>query len=373
MKKVLTIGGATQDIYLHYEGADYMTITKKKSVQNFMIFESGEKIEVDNILYNSGGGATNSAVSFKRMGFDTTCFCKTGTDTPGQTIIDNLKKEKIHHQNIIQSSKHTTGTSFIINSLRRERTIFAYRGANGFVQKEDIPFDIIKNSNQLYITSMSYNSAKLLPIIVKFAQKHKIPIATNPGISQLAKGTKTLLKSLKYIDTFILNSSEAKTFMLALIKEYKTYKKAFITNGKENTSTKKQGHNLLQNNLVHENFCFSLYSFFKEILKMGPKIVVVTDGAKGVYTATKNEIFFHPSIKTNVIDTLGAGDSFGSCFVASLLHNYSIQESIRNGILNSSSVISKIGAKTGLLTHTQLKTKIKKMPKNLIKKFKYPS
>mgnify|MGYP000191492849 CR=1 FL=1 len=91
MKKVLTIGGATQDIYLHYEGADFMSITKKNSTTHYMLFESGEKIEVENLLYHTGGGATNSAVSFKKMGFENVMDC--GDNTGVLRIDKKLEKE----------------------------------------------------------------------------------------------------------------------------------------------------------------------------------------------------------------------------------------------------------------------------------------
>ncbi|NBT60148.1 carbohydrate kinase family protein, partial [bacterium] len=71
--KVLTVGGATQDILLQYAGADVMTIAKRQWTQTYMLFESGEKIEIERTTYLTGGGATNAAVSFKRQGFDTAC------------------------------------------------------------------------------------------------------------------------------------------------------------------------------------------------------------------------------------------------------------------------------------------------------------
>lgn len=343
MKKVLTIGGATQDIFLHYEGADCLSITKKDTVLNYMLFESGEKIEVDEILNFTGGGATNSAVSFKRLGFDVSTFCQIGQDSSGKFILKDLKKEKINIENIIVNKKYSSGKSFVINSVKGERTIFAYRGANGYLTKSNLPVKAIKKSDLVYITSLSYGSANLLPDIVKLAKKNKKTlVAINPGISQLSKGTSKLIESLKNIDILILNSSEAKTFMQALIKVDKAYEKAF-------------------------NLCkdfFSSNDFFKETLKMGPKIVVVTDGANGVYLATKEKILFHPSIKTKIANTLGAGDSFGSCFVASLALGYSIEQSLQNGIINSSSVISFVGAKTGLLTKEKLEKKIKDISKN---------
>ncbi|MCF7899637.1 carbohydrate kinase family protein, partial [Candidatus Babeliales bacterium] len=214
MKKILTIGGATQDIFLHYEGADFMSITKKNNVEYYMLFESGEKIEVDDILYTTGGGAANSAVSFKRLGFDATCFCKIGTDNTGNFILKELEKENINTKFITKTDKIISGRSFIIHSIRRERTIFAYRGANGFLQESELPIEQIKNSDQLYITSLSYDSAKLLPKIVKTAKQANVPVAINPGVSQLSNGTLNLKESLKDIDIFILNSSEAQKFML---------------------------------------------------------------------------------------------------------------------------------------------------------------
>ena len=373
MKKVLTVGGATIDIYLHYEGADFMSINQKNQIFNYMLFKSGEKIEVENILYFTGGGATNSSVSFKRLGFDTTCFCQVGKNSEGKEIIKELEGEGIDISKIIISEQYPSGKSFIINSLKKERTIFAYRGANGFLDANKIPFNEIKNSNQIYITSLSYNSSNLLPNIVEFAHKNNIPVAINPGISQLANGTKKLKESLKYIDIIILNSSEAKTFMIALTKDDEEYKKAFESSKNKTKITLFDKTNeipyLLKTPFIYENFYFSIRKFFKEIIKMGPKIVVITNGENGVYVCTKNELLFHPSIKTEIRDTLGAGDAFGSCFVGSILHGNNIEDSLKYGIINSSSVIGQIGAKPGLLTYKKLKEKAKKLDTNLMQKF----
>ncbi len=371
MKKVLTIGGSTQDIYLRYQGADCLSITKKACIENYMIFQSGEKIEVENIFYHTGGGSTNSAVSFKRMGFETHCFCKIGNDEAGKAILSNLAKKGIHTKNIITSKKHCSGTSFIIHSLKKERTIFAYRGANGFLQEEHIPYDQIKNSDQIYITSLSHHSANLLPKIAQFAHKNNIPVATNPGISQLAEGKNQLRDSLKFIDILIMNDSEAKAFMVTLIESDKEFKKALESSIKNPCPSEQSENNpyLLESPFFYENIYFSTFKFFKEVLKMGPKIVVITNGANGVYVGTKDEILFHPSIKTEIEDTLGAGDAFGSCFVASLLHGDSIQEALKNGIINSSSVIGKMGAKPGLLSYEQLKEKSTNLDKTLLKSF----
>ncbi len=370
MKKVLTIGGSTKDIYLSNQGVDYMSITQKNCNIKYMLLKSGDKIEVENILYFSGGGATNSAASFKRLGFDTSCISKIGNDESGKFVINELEKENINIQNIIKSEDKNTGTSFVINTLERERTIFAYRGANGYLEKKDIPFNIIKNTDQIYITSLSHESSKVLPDIVKFTHENNIPVAINPGTSQLSHGSQTLKESLKYIDTIIMNSDEAKTFMIALIENDKNYKETLKSSrqNKLNSESTENKPTLLDSPLRHMDYYFSIWKFFKEVMHMGPKTVVITDGANGVYVANNKQIFYHPSIKTDVVDTLGAGDSFGSCFVASILAEYSTEEALIRGIINSSSVISKFGAKPGLLTKEELDKK--KIDFSLLQKFK---
>jgi len=370
--KVLTIGGATQDIFIEHKGSEFMTLSTNKIQAQYTLFESGEKIEVEKILYYTGGGSTNSAVSFKRLGFQVSCFCQIGEDIAGEAILKDLEQESVNIKNIVTSPQHSSGTSFIINSKYGERTIFAYRGANGFLTPDQIPFDQIKNNDFIYITSLSHSSAQLLPEIVSFAKKHKIGVAINPGISQLTKGTLTLKNSLKYIDTFILNSTEAKQFMIALVETDENYKKLLESSRKQTDESQRCTEEeacLLKGPILYENINFSIYKFFKEVLKMGPKTVVITNGSHGVYVATEKEIIFHPSIKTNVIDTVGAGDSFGSCFVACLALEHKVEDALRFGAINSSSVISRIGAKPGLLTLEKIKEKADKLDTKLLQKF----
>jgi sugar/nucleoside kinase (ribokinase family) len=123
---------------------------------------------------------------------------------------------------------------------------------------------------------------------------------------------------------------------------------------------------LLETPLVFENYSFSLRNFFKEVLAMGPSIVVVTNGGNGVYAATQESLYFHPSADITVCDNIGAGDAFGSSFVGSLLLGDSLEKALRNGIVNSASVLQKMGAKPGLLTRKQQQEQAQKLPQNAL-------
>ena len=368
--RVITIGGATQDAFLNNNNGNSVVIDKGNAKEHYMLFESGEKTEIDKVTYISGGGATNSAVSFKRQGYDVSTYCKIGSDQTGDFVLNALHDFGIQTDLMRRSTTYETGKSFIINSLQGETTIFAFRGANNHLDLTPLVCDTLKMANLLYITSLSNESAAILPLLIACAQNFKIPIAINPGSSQLAKGSEALRLSLQHVKIVILNNYEAHTFMISLIESNDTYKQ--ILKKKQPESTPALTDNdpyLLSNAIPYKNLYFCMQQFFKEVLAMGPEIVIVTNGANGVYVATNNEIFFHPSIKTEIVDTVGAGDAFGSCFTGSLVQGYSIEDALLRGIVNSASVLSFIGAKEGLLTNEELNSRVAKVDKNMLQRF----
>ena len=362
---VLTIGGAAQDIFLNYENPEIKTIEQK----SYILLEEGSKIDIKRLHYYTGGGSINSACSFKRLECNVSTFCKLGNDSQGQFILNELNKENISTENIVYSDNLQTAISFVISPPGRDRVILAHRGANIDLKKEEIPVQKIKQVDQLYITSLSGNSAKLLLPITELAKQNNIPVAVNPGMNQIKSQDKLLIESLKNIDTLILNATESQQLMLSLLSQSTSrhlipepetvrpetvHPECFC----ESKNVSKDSGKLFSSFLGYKNNNLTIKDYFKAILQKGPSIIVVTNGAEGVYIADKEFMYFHKSIPPKqLVNTLGAGDSFGSCFVAALLHKKTIEEALFYGIINASSVISHEGAKTGLLTWAQITEK----------------
>jgi len=351
MKKILTIGGATQDIFIHYQDAQTVTLRTSEGDRSFIVLPEGKKVEINSIDCATGGGATNSAVSFKRLGFDVSTVVKLADDQAAQAVIKQLTNESIDTKNILHTKEGETGVSFIIPAPSSDRTVLVDRGVNASMNKDEFPFQIIQTADQLYITSLSGESSQLLLPISQEAKKHNVPVATNPGSSQLAAGADVLRESLPNIDILILNADEAKLFMLSLIQTSKTLSEQLKHEQEEEQPALPE---LLSCHLTYDGICFSLNDYFKEVLNRGPRIVVITNGAEGVYVAHESTIYYHPSIDTEVVNTVGAGDAFGSCFVASIIRGLSIEQALVNGIINASSVISYLNAKEGLLDQKEL-------------------
>ncbi len=61
-----------------------------------------------------------------------------------------------------------------------------------------------------------------------------------------------------------------------------------------------------------------LAALARGIMAKGPKVVFITEGAKGAHAITAREQRFTPSRKVEVIDTVGAGDTFNAGVLAAL-------------------------------------------------------
>lgn len=366
MKTVLVIGGATLDTIIEYEEMETLVHQSTKGQQSYLLLEEGSKIEVTDQNSFSGGGATNAAMSFQRQGFEVKLFCKVGQDLTGEVVLQELQDSGIDTSHVRYSAKVGTATSFVVPSLKGDRTVFAYRGANTTLTAKEMPYEVVPEVGFIYVTSLSKAAAQAMPEIVDCAEKHQVSVAVNPGVSQLKLGGGFLHTALHGIDILIVNFDEAKQFMVSLLKVDEQVRDSI----EQQTHRAEMADKLLDSQTVFQDISFSLRQFFQEVMKLGPKTVVVTDGDKGVYVATPDKLYYHRSIKvSNVINTLGAGDAFGSSFVGALHQGQSIGNAIRWGVVNSASVIQHSDAKSGLLDLNHIEAKAAQLkPEWLVEK-----
>jgi sugar/nucleoside kinase (ribokinase family) len=356
----MTIGGATTDIFIQNNTVTQLCFSLENEDRSFLLFEEGHKITVDMLNFHTGGGATNSAISFKRNGFDVATFLKIGSDKPSEFIIQRLTDTGINTEFVRKSDTYITGHSFIFPCKNGDRTVLSYRGANDYLTQGEIPKNL--GDFNAYITSLSGNSAEILLPLTRILKQHKRLVAVNPGSTQLSCERNNVYDSLANIDIFIVNATEATCFMRTIMeRDTQFHQKVLQT---KHAHTDPTAPKLLQAPIVYQSLLFDIKLFFKELLSHGPQIIVVTNGAEGVYIASKEEIVFHPSLPTHVVNTIGAGDAFGSCFVAKYLEGKTIKEAMLYGIINAASVLNYLDAKTGLLTTEELQHKYDETPKD---------
>jgi sugar/nucleoside kinase (ribokinase family) len=91
-----------------------------------------------------------------------------------------------------------------------------------------------------------------------------------------------------------------------------------------------------------------IYEAGKEILKMGPSILVETVGDEGSYTVTADECFHTPAFNVGVIDTTGAGDVFHGAYIVGLLHKWDPHQIVLFSSAVSAIKCTKLGGRAGI-------------------------
>jgi len=307
MYDVITFGSVTWDIFLELE--KYQVVKNRKFTTNRgLCSELGTKTDVGGIRFSSGGGGTNTAVSFSNQGFKTAYCGSVGDDIPGREIIAQLQEGGIDCSLVMKTKFKPTNHSIILNTVG-ERTVLAYRGASEMMGKKDIPWEKL-DVKWFYLAPLSGQLARNTRDIINFAKTKGIKVAFNPGISQL--DLDEIEDIIGKVDVLILNQEEA----------------SYLT--KIPFSKEKE--------------------IFAEIDKMCPGIVIMTKGEQGVVVSDGSNLYEAKPSKVKVVDRTGAGDSFGSGFVSGLIKRGSIEYAIQLGMANANGCLQKEGAKNGLLT-----------------------
>ncbi len=319
----VTIGGVTEDIVFFTDEVILLDNKDDLLRQKLIAFEYGAKIDIREHGSYFGGGASNTAVNLSKAGFRVSCLAHVGPDDRARRIIDNLKKNKVRTKDVRFAKKYDSGFSFILNN-KKDRVIFSYRGANDSLKVGSNHKAVLENSKWTYLTSLPENCLDSLKIIFNFKNK----IYWNPGIRQLSGGVDNISFFLKRTDVFMVNKDEA----LELVKKSK-------------------------------EFCDSGYKFLNnarnliKILKsFGPAIVILTDGVKGAYFYD-GENFYHQAIIRGKqgVDVTGVGDAFGSTVAGSLeLFPGDFKKAMFFGVKNTFSVVSMLGAQSGLTDFSKL-------------------
>ncbi|OQA53225.1 MAG: putative sugar kinase YdjH [candidate division WS2 bacterium ADurb.Bin280] len=299
---ICTIGDTTIDRFFMLDKGEAELFCSKGHCE--ISFGHGEKISIEKYKKSFGGSALNTAIGFSRLSVKSSIATIVGEDEDGEQIISFLSKNGVN-TSLIKKQEDTNQSAILVYA--GERTIFSYHKNRDYGQIE------IPNTNWLYLSSAGDGFAKMIPQIdskVKAGAK----IAINPG-SSLIENFENLEKLINVCEILFLNRQEATML-------FKTEK-------------------------INEQI--------DEVLKQGPKTAVITDGANGAYVANATTRFHMGIMPSRLVDQTGAGDSFSCAFTASHAQGMSLEESSRWGMVNSSSVIEKIGANDGLLNEKQIR------------------
>ncbi len=315
MPRILAIGKGTQDVFLKSDEFDPHKQGKKVYTQ----IPLGLKMEVEDVTFCTGGNATNVAVTFARQGLESAYLWGLGDDPASQSILNDLDKEGVDTTHVVQDESYQSGYSVIMIATNGERTILNHRGrAFGRTGRHNFDLESIQHFDWIYPTSLGDGGLPLLREIVDTAEKHDVKVMLNPAGPELAEKDK-LITLLDGVDVLCTNKEEMQ----------------MLVNGET----------------CEELALHALHYVPVVIVSDGPNGVVATDGKTMVRAGMYEDV--------PVIDRTGAGDAFASGFLSQWSQGKSLKDSIIFASANSTSVVTKIGAKAGIL---QKGVKLHEMP-----------
>ncbi len=340
MYDFITIGSATIDSFVESDAANVVSVSTKEHSIDFMSYPYGAKVEVESYKTAVGGGGLNAAANFAHLGAKTAAIFKIGEDFQGKNILEKVEDSGVNTSCIIKSKTENSGSSVILLSFEGNRTVLAYRGANGTIKEDEIDYEAIKNSKWLYIAPLNGESGAVLDKIAHFAEEHNTNVAINPGSSSLKKGLKYFEKILATAEVVVMNKEEA----------------SLVTKIDVRPDTKTE---CFSEETIHPD----IKTMLDKLKSTDARVVIITDGKHGVYAFDGTKYYRCPEFPAKVVSTLGAGDALSSTFTAALEYtNWNIEKSLMLASVNAASVVSNFGAQEGFLTFEQMEQRLKQTP-----------
>ena len=269
--------------------------------------EFGQKEKLVN-GYNleMGGSACIFACQCAKLGLSTTGAGSIGEDSMGDFMLECLDKDGVDTSHI-RKTNDRTGLTLCLTKTGGDRSILTYMGAMDTVEKLWIE-ELLPNTRHLHICS--YYLLKSLqaeyPKILPKAKELGVTVSLDTNWDPEENWDGGIKNILPYIDIFLPNENE------------------------------------LMNITGQDNVQDAL----RYVGEMVP-IIAVKCGDKGAYAYCKGTIYQGEALKVDVVDTVGAGDSFNGGFIYGFLSKLSMEDCLRAGTICGSLSVCQPGGTRG--------------------------
>ncbi len=289
-KDVIGFGALNVDLIYQVKSPQLLGEEEQKFRPGREIYGSYQEFETSLALFNrvgekvwqSGGGqAANTIYALAKMGFEVGFVGKVGRDKFGQFLIESLEGIDVSR---VRKDKFS-GVCLVLLDEKGERSNLVFPNANDFLTFNEIDLFYLEKTEFLHLSSfvgeISFRTQKSVAEILS----SKVKISFDLGELYARKGIKALKPLIERSYIFFATDQEI----------------SILT-----------GRNYLEG--------------AKEILSLGPEIVVCKKGEEGSHIFSQSENFLMPSESVEVVDKTGAGDVYAAGFLAGLLLKKSLHD-----------------------------------------------
>ena len=273
--------------------------------------EIGKEVFAKDMILTLGSSTAIFAANIACLGSKTAFVGMIGKDTFGELIETALSDKGVDTSMLIKSDKHSSGATICLN-YNEDRANVTYQGAMDYMSFDDIDKTLFISTKHIHLSSIFMQSGikKDLLNILKCAHDNGVTTSLDTQWDPKEKWDLNYAEILPYIDIFLPNETELK----------------FITKSA---------------------------TLDEAIEKVQPYInsCVVKCGRKGSILLQKNKkpIKQDSFLNNNVVDAIGAGDSFNAGFIHSFVKGDSAENAQITGNLTGAINTTAAGG-TGAFT-----------------------
>lgn len=256
--------------------------------------EIGKEILAGRMSVVLGSSSAIFANNLSAMGSRVAFIGKVGNDNFAALVLDTLSQRNVDTSHVLKSGDLATGATLVMN-YGQDRANITYPGAMDDLRLEDIDFDFISSSRHLHFSSyfMQPGIRHDLPGIFRRAKESGLTTSLDPQFDPEEKWEFPYDELLPYVDIFMPNSQEIKS--------------------------------ITRSNTVEDAI---------SKLKNSAHLIVVKNGCDGAIACDGNQIIRQPAfINDNIVDCIGAGDSFNAGFISEFIKKATLKKCLEIGAL----------------------------------------
>jgi sugar/nucleoside kinase (ribokinase family) len=251
--------------------------------------EIGKEILAKKMVLTLGSSSAIFASNLSSLGSKVSFVGKIGADHFGDLVTEALQQKGVHTGHLIRSSLESTGATIVLN-FGEDRAMVTYPGAMSLMEASEVKDEILEKARHLHVSSVFLQPA-LKPGLYRLFSRAKdlgLTISLDTQWDPEEKWELNLRELLPLIDIFLPNKKEF-----------------LVLTGSE---TLEEG--------------LEKISYFANL-------VVVKDGSNGAWMWCQDKMIHQPAfLNNNVVDCIGAGDSFDAGFIHYFIQKKSLKESL---------------------------------------------
>ncbi len=250
------------------------------NIQSFP--EVGKEKLAQQMTVTLGSSSAIFANNLSSLGARVAFIGKVGKDAFGDYVLKALQSSGVDTSMVIQTSKVSTGATVIMN-FGEDRANLTYPGAMDSLTIENIPLDNLKLAKHLHLSSYFLQPGLKNNVGMLFQKAKELGMTTSfdPQWDPYEKWDLDFNNILPYVDILLPNENELMKFT---------------------------SKSTLEDAI--------------ETLKSTVNILLVKRGNKGSVAVNKGNIISKPAyLNEEVVDAIGAGDSFNAGFIFKFLQN----------------------------------------------------